>query len=240
MDFKTADLYDRYEEALRVCDPLFRDFGGHRPLLPAPSSPSNASRTTRSSNRPWPSRVTGASWSSMPADRCAAPCWATSSPPARSSRAGPASCSSAACATASRSAQMPLGVKALASNPAQEPATRRGPARHPRDLRGYALRARRLGLLRRGRHPGRRAVARSHGLTPDQGVVAASAALRSPDTQRRRSPAQREPATRPHLDTRLLTGAGCPRAASEPRPLPPAPAPAGKAGLLTPTMRGDR
>jgi regulator of ribonuclease activity A len=31
MDFKTADLYDRHEEQVRVCKPLFRDFGGrHR------------------------------------------------------------------------------------------------------------------------------------------------------------------------------------------------------------------
>ncbi|MBK1722047.1 ribonuclease E activity regulator RraA [Thiocystis violacea] len=29
MDFKTADLYDRHGDALRVCDPIFRDFGGH-------------------------------------------------------------------------------------------------------------------------------------------------------------------------------------------------------------------
>ncbi len=28
MDIKTADLYDRYEDALRVCEPIFRDFGG--------------------------------------------------------------------------------------------------------------------------------------------------------------------------------------------------------------------
>jgi regulator of ribonuclease activity A len=27
--FKTADLSDRYEEAVRICDPVFRDFGGH-------------------------------------------------------------------------------------------------------------------------------------------------------------------------------------------------------------------
>lgn len=26
--FKTADLYDRFEEQLRVCAPLYRDFGG--------------------------------------------------------------------------------------------------------------------------------------------------------------------------------------------------------------------
>ena len=25
---KTADLYDRYEDSVRVCEPLFRDFGG--------------------------------------------------------------------------------------------------------------------------------------------------------------------------------------------------------------------
>ncbi|MBK1718957.1 ribonuclease E activity regulator RraA [Thiocystis violacea] len=35
MDFKTADLYDRHDrhdrhaDALRVCEPLFRDFGGN-------------------------------------------------------------------------------------------------------------------------------------------------------------------------------------------------------------------
>ncbi|NEX23646.1 RraA family protein [Thiorhodococcus mannitoliphagus] len=28
MDFKTADLYDAHGEALRVCEPIFRDFGG--------------------------------------------------------------------------------------------------------------------------------------------------------------------------------------------------------------------
>ncbi len=28
MAFKTADLYDQYEEKLRICDPIFRDFGG--------------------------------------------------------------------------------------------------------------------------------------------------------------------------------------------------------------------
>ena len=28
MDFKTADLYDRHEDRVRVCDPVFRDFGG--------------------------------------------------------------------------------------------------------------------------------------------------------------------------------------------------------------------
>ncbi len=30
MSFKTADLYDQFETRVRVCDPLFRDFGGHR------------------------------------------------------------------------------------------------------------------------------------------------------------------------------------------------------------------
>ncbi|WP_295391345.1 ribonuclease E activity regulator RraA [uncultured Thiodictyon sp.] len=30
MNFKTADLYDRYEARVRVCDPLLRDFGGRR------------------------------------------------------------------------------------------------------------------------------------------------------------------------------------------------------------------
>jgi regulator of ribonuclease activity A len=30
MAFKTADLYDQYEEQLRICDPVFRDFGGVR------------------------------------------------------------------------------------------------------------------------------------------------------------------------------------------------------------------
>ena len=37
MTFKTADLYDRYGEALRVCEPMFQDFGGqprfHGPIL---------------------------------------------------------------------------------------------------------------------------------------------------------------------------------------------------------------
>jgi len=28
MDFKTADLYDSHGESLRVCEPIFRDFGG--------------------------------------------------------------------------------------------------------------------------------------------------------------------------------------------------------------------
>lgn len=28
MAFKTADLYDQHGDALRVCDPIFRDFGG--------------------------------------------------------------------------------------------------------------------------------------------------------------------------------------------------------------------
>jgi len=28
MGFSTADLFDRYEASLRVCEPLFRDFGG--------------------------------------------------------------------------------------------------------------------------------------------------------------------------------------------------------------------
>ena len=28
MQFNTADLYDRFEDQLRVCDPVFRDFGG--------------------------------------------------------------------------------------------------------------------------------------------------------------------------------------------------------------------
>lgn len=27
---KTADLYDRYEDQVRVCEPVFRDFGGRR------------------------------------------------------------------------------------------------------------------------------------------------------------------------------------------------------------------
>jgi regulator of ribonuclease activity A len=30
MSFKTADLYDHDETLVRVCDPLFRDFGGRR------------------------------------------------------------------------------------------------------------------------------------------------------------------------------------------------------------------
>ncbi len=30
MAFKTADLYDHYETQVRVCDPIFRDFGGCR------------------------------------------------------------------------------------------------------------------------------------------------------------------------------------------------------------------
>jgi regulator of ribonuclease activity A len=30
MDFSTADLYDQHEDALGVCAPLFRDFGGRR------------------------------------------------------------------------------------------------------------------------------------------------------------------------------------------------------------------
>jgi regulator of ribonuclease activity A len=30
MAFKTADLYDHYETQVRVCDPIFRDFGGRR------------------------------------------------------------------------------------------------------------------------------------------------------------------------------------------------------------------
>ncbi len=30
MHFKTADLYDQFETRVRVCDPLFRDFGGRR------------------------------------------------------------------------------------------------------------------------------------------------------------------------------------------------------------------
>jgi regulator of ribonuclease activity A len=37
MSFKTADLYDQYEDALRVCEPIFRDFGGmlrfHGPVV---------------------------------------------------------------------------------------------------------------------------------------------------------------------------------------------------------------
>jgi regulator of ribonuclease activity A len=28
-DFKTADLSDRYDTSVQVCDPIFRDFGGH-------------------------------------------------------------------------------------------------------------------------------------------------------------------------------------------------------------------
>ena len=28
MTFKTADLFDQHEEHVRVCEPLFRDFGG--------------------------------------------------------------------------------------------------------------------------------------------------------------------------------------------------------------------
>lgn len=28
MEYNTADLYDRFETELRVCDPIFRDFGG--------------------------------------------------------------------------------------------------------------------------------------------------------------------------------------------------------------------
>jgi regulator of ribonuclease activity A len=28
MTFKTADLYDQYGDSLRVCEPIFRDFGG--------------------------------------------------------------------------------------------------------------------------------------------------------------------------------------------------------------------
>lgn len=28
MDFKTADLFDRFEDRVQVCEPLFRDFGG--------------------------------------------------------------------------------------------------------------------------------------------------------------------------------------------------------------------
>jgi len=36
VDFKTADLYDRHENQVRVCKPLFRDFGGrHRFAGPA-------------------------------------------------------------------------------------------------------------------------------------------------------------------------------------------------------------
>jgi len=29
MTFKTTDLYDNYADRVRVCDPIFRDFGGH-------------------------------------------------------------------------------------------------------------------------------------------------------------------------------------------------------------------
>ncbi len=29
MEFKTADLYDHHGDTLRVCEPIFRDFGGH-------------------------------------------------------------------------------------------------------------------------------------------------------------------------------------------------------------------
>jgi len=29
MTFKTADLYDDHGDRVRVCDPIFRDFGGH-------------------------------------------------------------------------------------------------------------------------------------------------------------------------------------------------------------------
>lgn len=29
MTFKTADLYDDYGDRVQVCDPIFRDFGGH-------------------------------------------------------------------------------------------------------------------------------------------------------------------------------------------------------------------
>jgi len=29
MTFKTADLFDDYGDQVRVCDPIFRDFGGH-------------------------------------------------------------------------------------------------------------------------------------------------------------------------------------------------------------------
>ena len=29
MTFKTADLYDDYADRVRVCDPIFRDFGAH-------------------------------------------------------------------------------------------------------------------------------------------------------------------------------------------------------------------
>lgn len=30
MSFKTADLYDSFENQVQVCDPIFRDFGGRR------------------------------------------------------------------------------------------------------------------------------------------------------------------------------------------------------------------
>ena len=33
MTFKTADLYDRYGDRVQVCDPIFRDFGGHTCFL---------------------------------------------------------------------------------------------------------------------------------------------------------------------------------------------------------------
>lgn len=37
MTFKTADLYDQHGDALRVCEPIFRDFGGvsrfHGPIV---------------------------------------------------------------------------------------------------------------------------------------------------------------------------------------------------------------
>ena len=37
MTFKTADLYDQYGDALRTCEPIFRDFGGisrfHGPIV---------------------------------------------------------------------------------------------------------------------------------------------------------------------------------------------------------------
>ncbi|NEV62770.1 ribonuclease E activity regulator RraA [Thiorhodococcus minor] len=36
MDFKTADLYDAHGEALRVCEPIFRDFGG-KPRFAGPA-----------------------------------------------------------------------------------------------------------------------------------------------------------------------------------------------------------
>lgn len=35
MAFKTADLYDQHETQVRVCDPLFRDFGGRRAFFGA-------------------------------------------------------------------------------------------------------------------------------------------------------------------------------------------------------------